>query len=304
MGGSEIEIFSPAKVNLFLGVIGERGDGYHEIVSLVGKLDFGDVLRIGLGEAGSGEGDADLVICEDSRVPVGGDNLIIKAVRGFRRRYAFGNRVRVVLDKRIPMGAGLGGGSSNAVAVLKGLNELLGGVLGEKELREIAWEVGSDCALFLEDGVVFVRGRGEVVEPVVGVWEKLRGMRLLVFKPGFSVDTGWAYGKLQELGKYVRREEIAGVVESWRGFGDSVDLREMGILYNSFEDVVFNEYRELGELVSGLRKDGVKCLMSGSGSACFCVLEEGVGVGDLGWLKECVREKLGGEIFMVEARLL
>lgn len=289
-----IEIFSPAKINLFLAVMGERGDGFHELLSLVGQVKFGDTLRMELVK-----GEEDRIECDVDCVPVGGDNLIMRAIVEVRRRFSFSEGVRVKLEKRIPMGAGLGGGSSNGVAALKGLNSLLGGVLSKKEMKEIAMRLGSDCPIFLEEGVVVVRGRGEEVERVgVEVEEQIRGQRVMIFKPGFSINTGWAYGEMRKRPEcYIKEEDGKKMLEE--GLGKILQGGGLeGILYNNFEDVIFGEHLELREVRKILYKDfNVRGIMSGSGSACFLILKAD---SDVEGIKKRIEKVLGKGIFIVE----
>lgn len=290
------EIFSPAKINLFLAVTGERGDGFHELLSLVVPLGFGDYLRMRLVDG------KDVIACDHDGLPMGGENIIFKAIKKFRERFAFESGVEVGLEKNIPMGAGLGGGSSNAVAALRGVNELLGGVLGEDDLRAMGVELGSDCRLFFEGGPVIMSGRGERVEAVRReLEERLKGQRVLIFKPGFSVNTGWAYEQMRRNPQfYIEREEARFILEKKiEAFLNGGDVG--GLLYNNFEKIIFEEHGELKELMKRLEGEfGVKGGMSGSGSACFCMLKEGC---DVEGIKNLVRQVLGKGIFMEETVL-
>jgi 4-diphosphocytidyl-2-C-methyl-D-erythritol kinase len=157
-------IFSPAKINLFLAVTGRRADGYHDLVSVVAPLDFGDLLIAETGERKPEAGRQFDLECNDPEVPVDGNNLILKAAKAFVVATGWMEPVAFRLDKRIPVGAGLGGGSSNATATLLALNQLSGANLGRAELAGLAAGIGSDCPLFLEGGPVIMRGRGERIE--------------------------------------------------------------------------------------------------------------------------------------------
>src|SRR5215213_4707075 len=146
---------APAKLNLFLAVTGRRTDGFHDLVSLVAPVAWGDTLRIEPAKA-----DFSLE-CNDPAVPCDETNLVLKAARAFRAAGGWGGGAKFFLEKRIPMGAGLGGGSSDAAAALTGLNQLSGGRLTPAALEKLAGDVGSDCALFLRGTPVLMRGRGE-----------------------------------------------------------------------------------------------------------------------------------------------
>lgn len=292
-----IEVFSPAKVNLFLAVVGERSDGFHDILSLVGTVKFGDFLRFELVPGGE-----DTIECEVKEMPLGEDNLIMKAIKTFRKKYFFEQGVKVYIDKKIPIGAGLGGGSSNAIATLKGLNELLGGVLNKEEIGELAIGLGSDCLLFLEEGLKVVRGRGERIERLdVEIEKKIKGQRIIIFKPKFSINTGWAYGEMKKHPEdYVNPLDAELALD----VGISRLLKGMsleGILFNNFENVILEKYKELKRIKEILYEEfNVKSLLSGSGSACFVLLRPEI---DAEGIKKRIREVLGEEIFVVETQV-
>lgn len=292
-----LEVFSPAKINLFLTVIGERGDGYHDILSLVGTISFGDILRIELVSGGK-----DSIECDVQGVPLGEENLILKAIRAIRRKHSFSEGVKVYLDKKIPMGAGLGGGSSNGVVTLKALNELLDGVLSKEEMREMALGLGSDCLIFLEEGLKVVRGRGDKVERAgIELEERIRGRRVVIFKPKFSINTGWAYGEMRKHSEsYVNERDSEVALDV--GIGRLLKGMELeGILYNNFENVIFRKYPELKRMMKILYEEfNVKGLLSGSGSACFVLLRP---ENDGEEIKRRIEEELGEGIFVVETEL-
>jgi 4-diphosphocytidyl-2-C-methyl-D-erythritol kinase len=200
------------------------------------------------------------------------------------------------LEKRIPMGAGFGGGSGNAVAALSGMNQLLGSPLEKKELYKLAAELGSDCSFFVEAKPAWVYGRGERIETLsAGSYERLRGMPVALFKPGFGVNTAWAYEHL-----------AAHAPESYQP--DPVDTAHLeesikagtleGVLNNSFEKPVGKKYIALPNLLNHLRAEGVTCMMSGSGSGCFAL--PGHGNVALERIKELVMNAWGETVFWVE----
>ena len=262
--------FSPAKINLFLAVTGRRADGFHDLVSVVAPLDFGDELTI---EAG----DRFTLECDAPAVPLDGSNLIMKAAVAFAAATKWKGGAHFKLTKRIPMGAGLGGGSSNAVAALRALNQLAGGIASETTLMEIAAKLGSDCVLFLKNTPVIMRGRGESVEKLMpngptSPVARLVGRRVLLFKPSFGIGTAWAYGKMAKRGTdYLPKEEAELRLKCW--LEGAVPLEEL--LFNNMEGVAFEKYVALPLLLEKLRKDfGGIGRMSGSGSACYLLLGE------------------------------
>ena len=171
---SSISIFAPAKLNLFLAITGRRADGFHELVSVVAQVDLGDTLHATPAAEFS-------LRCTDAEVPTDASNLVLKAAHAFAEAAHWKGGAAFVLEKRIPTGAGLGGGSSDAVAALRALNQLVDAPhkLATHTLARLAAQLGSDCALFLHDGPVVMRGRGERIAPLpVEAAARLRGRRV------------------------------------------------------------------------------------------------------------------------------
>jgi 4-diphosphocytidyl-2-C-methyl-D-erythritol kinase len=292
---SELSIFSPAKLNLFLAVTGRRADGFHDLVSVAAPVDFGDTLRIEAGVRGEFT-----LECDDAAVPTGGENLVLRAARLFAEKTGWNGGAKFFLEKRIPMGSGLGGGSSNAVAALRGLNSLAGGPIGGAELAEVAASLGSDCALFLPGGPVVMRGRGERVEPLAAeAAARLRGRQVLIFKPGFSISTPWAYAQLAAHGEknYLPAAEAETRLAAW--LGDAKAAAE-ALLFNSFERPAFFKFPALPVLLEALGTEfGVEARLSGSGSACFAFLPAGAAVEAV---KSRIHEAWGATARVVETR--
>jgi 4-diphosphocytidyl-2-C-methyl-D-erythritol kinase len=271
-------IFSPAKINLFLAITGRRSDGYHDLVSVVTPLDFGDHL---MAEAGTRPPDAGKQFslgCDHPEVPVDDSNLILKAAEAFAVATGWAEPVAFQLEKCIPVGAGLGGGSSNATAALLALNQLSGANLGRAELAALAAGVGSDCPLFLEDRPVIMRGRGERIELLPeAAAGRLRGRRVLVFKPSLGVSTAWAYERMAAGApqSYLPAGEAERRIAAWiEGNADADEL-----LFNNLEPVVFRKFLALPTLLDRLgHQFGLAPRMSGSGSACFALLPSGAPV--------------------------
>ena len=151
--------FSPAKLNLFLAVTQRRADGFHDLVSMAAPLAWGDELM-------TAPADGFALECDDPAVPADETNLVLKAARAFREATGWRGGAKFRLTKRVPPWAGLGGGSSNGVTALRALNGLAGNPLGADALASLAVQLGSDCALFLQNGPVVMRGRGERLEPL------------------------------------------------------------------------------------------------------------------------------------------
>jgi len=258
---------APAKLNLSLAVTGRQPDGFHQLLSLVAPLALADDLSWEPG------GTADGLSCDDPSLPTGADNLVLRAAAAFRRRHPAAAMGHWHLTKRIPHGAGLGGGSSDAAAALRLLNGVSGFPFSLHQLREIASEVGSDCALFIEPTSAVMRGRGEQVTPLAGkVAEALRGREVVLCKPAWGVSTAEAYAWKAARGDY---QDIA---QAERGLAEALGspdpLRALIALGNDLQAVVATRHPALQEgLDLLLHRFGVRAAMTGSGSACFMPAE-------------------------------
>lgn len=288
-----VTVFSPAKINLFLAVTGRRADGFHDLVSVAAPLDFGDELMAEPGGRGF------TLTCDDPAVPVDGSNLVLRAAEAFAAATGWREPVRFSLSKRIPLGAGLGGGSSNAVAALRALNRLAGGPLAAAGLERIAAGLGSDCVLFLHEAPVVMRGRGERVEPLpAAAAARLRGRGVLLFKPSFGIGTPWAYARLVARGgDYLPAAAAEARLAGW--LAGTAPAEEL--LFNNLQPAAFEKYGALPLLLERLRREfGVAAAMSGSGSACFVL-----GSDDrlTPALTARIRACWGGAVFVQPARL-
>lgn len=275
---SALTLNSPAKINLMLAITGRRADGFHELVSVVAPLAWGDTLTIEVDEKGEQLPSGQFTLtCDDPAVPRDGSNLILKAAQAFRDATGLRGGATFTLTKRIPMGAGLGGGSSNAAVALRALNQLTDGRLSAERLAEVAAGVGSDCALFLRDGPVVMRGRGERVEDLPpSAAARLRGRALLVFKPAFGIPTAWAYGRLAAGAptSYLPANEAEARLARWseRSAADEAGAIDE-LLFNNMEPAAFAKFPAMPLLLERLQREfGLKARMSGSGSACFVLL--------------------------------
>ncbi len=308
---SVFSIFSPAKINLFLAITGRRADGFHELVSVVTQVDKGDTLRVeetgaGKQECGASRQEADFALaCNDTAVPVDESNLVRRAARAFAEATGWQGGATFFLEKHIPIGAGLGGGSSNAVATLRALNQLAGGPLDAARLAAIASKLGSDCPLFLYEGPVVMRGRGEWVEPLPArATARLRGRRVLIFKPSIGIGTAWAYARMAaEAPKhYLPAAEAEARLAAWI----AGDTPAEELLYNGMEGVAFAKYLALPVLLDVLREEfGLRVRMSGSGSACYALLPDGAAGDALSAAAMArVREYWGRAAFVTETKIL
>lgn len=249
---------APAKINLSLRVLGRRDDGFHEIESLMTRLP-GLADEITLSEA-----EAFAFTCSDSTLEGGEDNLVVKAARAFETASGIPVTCGVHLEKHIPHGAGLGGGSSDAATTLLALNQWHHEPLKSEDLIQLAGGIGSDVPFFLLDGPGWVRGRGEIIEAAPAH----APLPLLLLKPSFGVATPDAYRRWRDS-------------EWLPGLDRSAGRRIEGVtLVNDLERPVFAKHRFLGELVDWLENQPEirVAQLCGSGSTVFAILtEEGLG---------------------------
>jgi len=245
---------APAKINLSLAIKKKRPDGFHEIESLMVPLTLADRLTL---ETAREPGIA--FTCSEPSLPCDDSNLVVRAARRFFETCGKAAALRIHLEKKIPHGAGLGGGSSDAAATLDGLNGLLGSPLPPETIAGLAAELGSDVPFFLAGGAAVCRGRGERVEPVPFP----QPLALLLIKPAFGVSTPWAYQRWRDS------LEIPGVPYAPQAF-------PWGSLVNDLERPVFEKHLFLATLKRWLlaQPETAGALMSGSGSTSFAVLRE------------------------------
>jgi 4-diphosphocytidyl-2-C-methyl-D-erythritol kinase len=253
------ELFAPAKTNLWLRVHGQREDGYHEIETRMVKLDLQDRIRF------QWRDDDHVVLrCSDPSLPGGEDNLAVKAVRALERYTNKVFSISIDLEKNIPSGAGLGGGSSDAAAVLRAINVMGSLFLPEDELAAIGAEIGSDVPFFVYDRTCDCRGRGEIVTPVVEA-DAPGSLPIFLIKPGFEVSAGWAYQQYASSSEY-------------DGFVYATQSCSWGEMVNDLERPVFEKHIVLGEMKSWLlaQPEVSAALMSGSGSTMLAILKPGI----------------------------
>jgi len=292
---TSVVVFSPAKLNLLLAITGRRADGFHDLVSVVAPVKFGDTLRAEVTSDGKFT-----LVCDDPAVPLDETNLILRAAKLFSDAEGGPSGVRFVLEKRIPMGAGLGGGSSNAVAALQALNQLVPKPLGRETLADLAIKLGSDCALFLHGAPVVMRGRGERIEPLAAqACARLSGRRVLVFKPSFGIATAWAYRRMAAGApeSYQPSVEAEAHLSRWLTSAEPVEK----LLFNNMERPAFAKFLALPTLLERLRGEfGLAVAMSGSGSACYALLREDT---PLHAVKACIHQAWGEHTFIVDTEI-
>src|SRR4029450_592447 len=201
-----MQLLAPAKINLSLKIIGQRNDGFHELDTLIAPISLYDEIRIDKARPGKGIE----FRCDDPSVPQGDENLAVRAAKTFFETTKIEPAVSIELKKKIPHGAGLGGGSSAAASVLLALEALFETKLSREALAEMAEPLGSDVPFFLFQSAAVCKGHGEMVVPV----KLQRQFSILLLKPGFAVSTEWAYLRWQDS------REISGIRYAAQEFAD------------------------------------------------------------------------------------
>lgn len=265
-----LQLQAYAKVNLFLRVLGKRPDGFHEIRTLFQTVSLSDSLSVRLTPGGQ---PAVKLTCSREDLQ-GEDNLAWRAADLMLRLSGLTAQIEITLDKAIPSGAGLGGGSSDAAAVIRAVASMLPTRPAAQALFEVAAELGSDVPFFLLGGTAIGTGRGTELSPLAD----LRQAAIAIAQPAEEVSTGWAYRALEEHRAGLTPDSDRGKIE---GFDLSSNAPAVGPLpgsregmVNDFESVVFQRYPLIADLKERLQALGAQpALMSGSGSAVFGVFE-------------------------------
>ena len=246
-----MQVLAPAKINLSLKVLRKRADGFHEIETVIAPISLHDKIDIEKQNRGID------FSCDDPTLATGDDNLVVRAAKLFFEETKIKSGVSIKLEKKIPHGAGLGGGSSDAAATLRGLNQLFETKLSYEKLSGLACTIGSDVSFFLNESAAICKGRGEIVEPM----KVNKKLSILLFKPAFGIATPWAYSHWENS------KEIPGISYATQNF-------EGQSFTNDLERPVFEKFIFLAEFKRWLLKQSEvgAALMSGSGSTIFAVL--------------------------------
>lgn len=256
---------SPCKVNLLLNVLGRRADGFHDLETVMQPVNLFDTLafeRIPTGIELSSN---------DRNLPLDRANLVYRAAEQFLLGAGISGGVKIHLEKKIPVAAGLGGGSGNAGTTLLALNELFEKPFGQDRLLQMASGLGSDVPFFLQRGPALALGRGEQINPLEK-FSALAGKAILLIHPGFGISTPWAYQNLARFpnalnGKKGRARELISLLQN-------ADLKTASAaFFNSLEAPAFEKFPVLMLFKEFLTANGAAALMSGSGSATFAVCE-------------------------------
>jgi len=258
----ELELFSPAKINVFLRVVRRREDGFHDLASLFHVIDLGDTMHVSkLADSAA----KDELTCNVADVPVDESNLVIKAADLFRRKTGDPSYFRVHLEKRVPHGAGMGGGSGNAATMLWAVNELCGRPASIEDLLDWSGEIGSDISVFFSEGAAYCTGRGEIVEnvePPISL-----DTPLLLVKPPIGLSTPQIFKALD-----LNRRSTSDPLDILKQIQISSSLNS-DMVVNDLEQPAFDTLPELKQLKDKLQEEGDfdVVFMTGSGSTLVCV---------------------------------
>ena len=248
-----------AKINIGLKIVGKRDDGYHDIETTLATINLSDNITFEHTKHGIS------VESQGLDIPLK-DNLCYRAADLFTREHGIATGVRMRLIKNIPVGGGLGGGSSDAACVLKGMRKLHNIKTSDKELMALGSRIGADVPFFIKGGAAHARGRGDML-----TYFKLPRMSLVIYYPGYPISTEWAYkehdnsmlthepapDKIIEEGKKTKKKRV------------SFDLN------NDFEKVVFKKHPDLLDVKTNLIACGIFCVsLSGSGSCLFALVDD------------------------------
>jgi 4-diphosphocytidyl-2-C-methyl-D-erythritol kinase len=294
-----LEKNSPCKVNLLLNILGKRPDGFHELETVMHPVGVCDRLTFERGTHGIE------LTCDNALLPTDGQNLVYRAATAFLQAAKISGGVHIHLEKKIPLAAGLGGGSSNAATTLLALNELFDRPLASEKLHELAVALGSDVPFFLQNKPACVAeakhtstprsrlqsfrstaacdtsawrrpalatGRGEKIQPLES-FPAFRGKAFLLIHPGFGISTVWAYQALARFpaalnGRRGRAQKLIAALQSGNLSAASSEF------YNSLEEPAFEKFPVLALFQEFLRANGaLAALMSGSGSTTFAIAE-------------------------------
>lgn len=251
-----LEMTANAKINLSLDVLRKREDGYHELRMIMQSVELHDTVIL---ESG---GTDIRVECNSRWVPKNADNIACKAASLLMEKYGIKSGLRIKIIKRIPVAAGMAGGSTDAAAVLKGLNRMFSLGLDTKTLMEMGRQIGADVPYCITGGTMLAEGVGEILTPL----KRFSGINLVIIKPEIGVSTAWAFKNL-DMGKPIERPDtkllkdaveagdIAAVASNMKNVLESVTIPRFGIVNEAKEKLI-----ELGALGS---------MMSGSGPSVF-----------------------------------
>ena len=249
---------SYAKINLYLKIGKKLGSGYHNIQSVMQKIELSDNISLEpLNE--------DKIIVESTNKEIGNEkNLAYKAALLLKKKFKVRQGVKIFIEKNIPLEAGLGGGSSDAATALMNLNKLWGLKLKEKQLIDAAAQIGSDAPFFIGENAALVEGIGDKIKRI----KKSFSINIVLINPGFRVSTKWAYSAFdRQKPKIKTKADINNLVKAI----EKKDIKEIANnLHNDFEPIVMKKYKIISDIKTNLlRNDALNACVSGSGPTVF-----------------------------------
>lgn len=276
---------APAKINLSLRILGKREDGYHELETLMAPITLADEIQLQLIPDNIFESVS--LSCNDVALPTNKENLCVRAAYAFQDATNLRTPITISLQKKIPYGAGLGGGSSDAAAVLRGMNMLFEEPLCFEELHQIATTIGSDVPFFLDPKPRYCRGRGELLGEAVS----LADWKLLLIKPPFPIAAAEAYSRLQVAGCRLQVDTT---------------LLDGIPIFNDLEAPVFGKYFQLLTLKSWLQACPkiAAAWMTGSGSTMVAALKKEISKEEILHLQQSIIDKFGSSFWIKETTFI
>ncbi|WP_372519142.1 4-(cytidine 5'-diphospho)-2-C-methyl-D-erythritol kinase [Candidatus Ruminimicrobiellum ovillum] len=253
---------APAKINLYLEIINKRPDGYHNIESVMHTVSLFDILEFTKIKDNKIE-----LVCDNADLFDTKKNLVYKAAEKVKEKYNINSGVKIKLTKNIPMGAGLGGGSSDAAATILALNKIWDINDDIKNLEQSGAELGADVPFFMTGGTAKISGIGDIVEKI----NTKLSLDFVLVKPNFGVSTPHAYSKVKF--PLTNPRKISKIIRSLeKGVFDFESAKDL--FFNRFEDFIFEEYQEIKQIREVLEDLGCASLMSGSGATVFGLVHD------------------------------
>lgn len=276
-----IEALSPAKVNLFLKITGQRSDGYHELLTVFVPVALYDKLTISKSDKGLE------VYCSGRGLPKNQNNLVSRAAISFFEKTGIKKGVKITLIKNIPISSGLGGGSSDAATTLKALNHLWPNALSKEDLEKLALSLGADVPFFLLQKPAIARGIGEILQPI----ESFPSFWYVIVSPNLIISTAWAYEKTKLKLTNNRNQNIIKCFK--KNIFNIPDL-----LFNDLERVTLVKYPFLSSIKESLLQLGaLGALMTGSGPSIFGLFDSAKKAQEAGNILESYDK---GDVFVVK----
>lgn len=253
-----------AKINLSLDVLGKRDDGYHEVKMIMQSINLHDDVYIEITDDYTDDGI--YISCNKPWIPTGSGNIAYKAAKLIKKKYEIKKGIKIKIIKNIPVSAGLAGGSTDAAAVIKGINKLFSLNLDNKEMMELGKTIGADVPFCITGGTVLSEGIGEVLTPV----RSFRNVNIVLVKPKVSVSTAWVYKNL-DLNNISERPDIPLIL-------DAIEKEDIGCvaknMKNVLEAVTAKKHQVIEEIKEKLINFGaLGSMMSGSGPTVFGIFE-------------------------------